>query len=102
MKSQLAFEDFIIGFLMFFALASTVFLFINNGGGIGIDFFNTSIYQEDKFQLDFVYLTIYENEQVNPSKYSFNDDTLNLKFSFRRTNLPAGDYLAKYSNMPVI
>jgi hypothetical protein len=101
MKAQLAFEDFIIGFLMFFALASTVFLFINNGGGIGIDFFNTTIYQEDRFQLDFVYLTIYENDQVDTSKYSFNDDTLNLEFSFRRTNLPAGDYLAKYSNMPV-
>ncbi len=101
MKAQLAFEDFIIGFLMFFALASTVFLFINNGGGIGIDFFNTTIYQEDKFQLDFVYLTIYENEQADTSKYDWDENSLSLNFSFRRTNLPAGDYLAKYSNMPV-
>ncbi|MFA5333747.1 MAG: hypothetical protein WC376_04600 [Candidatus Nanoarchaeia archaeon] len=100
-KTQIAFEDFIVGFLMFFGLASTVFLFINSGGGSDIDFFNTSIYQEEKFELDFVYLTIYEDNQVDTSKYSFDPNTLTLNFSLRRTNLPSGDYLVQYSNMPV-
>jgi hypothetical protein len=101
MKAQMMFEDFIIGFLMFFGLSSTVFLFINSNAGSGIDFFNTSIYQEDKFELDFVYLTIYENNMIDSSKFSFNPDELELNFSLKRTNLPSGDYPIQYSNMPV-
>jgi hypothetical protein len=101
MKAQMMFEDFIIGFLMFFGLASTVFLFINSNAGSGIDFFNTSIYQEDKFELDFVYLTIYEDNMINPSKFSLNQEELELNFSLKRTNLPSGDYPIQYSNMPV-
>lgn len=101
MKAQVEFEDFIVGFLMFFALASTVFLFINSGAGSGIDFFNTTLYQEEKFQLDFVYLTIYESEQIDATKYAFKPETMELNFSLRRTHLPTGDYMVQYSNMPV-
>jgi hypothetical protein len=100
-KTQLNFEDFLVGFLMFFGLASTVFLFINNGGGSDIDFFNMSVYQEDKFELDFVYLTIYDDDIIDTSKYSFDPINLELNFSLRRTTLPSGDYLVQYSNMPV-
>ncbi|MDD2678578.1 MAG: hypothetical protein PHG04_03490 [Candidatus Nanoarchaeia archaeon] len=113
MKAQMVGEDFLIGFLFFFLLATTILLFINSGGGSGIDFFNTSIYQEDRFEMDYVYLKDYNSDTgaFNPiieiSKNFENaasvleSKEINVSFAFRRTGLPAGDYDQGIISMPV-
>lgn len=102
-KTQLAFEDFIIGFLMFFMLASVIFLFINSGAGSDIDFFNTSIYQDSKISLDYLYLNVYEEGStvVNPSKVKFNQADMVINFSFSRTGLPSGEFDDRLIDFPV-
>ncbi|MDD4353360.1 MAG: LamG domain-containing protein [Candidatus Nanoarchaeia archaeon] len=102
-KTQLAFEDFIIGFLMFFMLASVIFLFINSGAGSGIDFFNTSIYQDSNVSLDYLYLNAYTegSTSVTPSKIKFNPETMQLNFSFSRTGLPSGEFDDKLIDFPI-
>ena len=87
MKSQIAFEDFMVGFMMFFILSSTVFLFINSNAGTDIDFFNTSIYQEDMIALDYMYLGVYEEESaaLNPSGMVFDQSKMNLLINISRT-----------------
>jgi len=103
MKSQIVFEDFIVGFLMTFMLVSTVFLFINSNAGTDIDFFNTSIYQEDQIALDFLYLGMYESESAEPTpaNFIFNPATKYLAVNVSRTGMPSGEYDDRLMDFPV-
>ena len=88
---------------MFFMLATTIFLFVNSGAGSGIDFFNTSLYSEDRLSLDYVYLSPYsaDSSKANPSNVKFDQTKMILNFSIGRTGLPSGEYDERLIDFPI-
>lgn len=90
-KAQMVFENFLIGFLFLFILASGVFLFIGGGAGLDIDFFNQTIFSEPSAGLDFVYVTTYNDgvmDDLNTSAVTIDEETNTVSFSVKRTALP--------------
>lgn len=89
-KTQLGFENFLVGFLFVFFLASSVFLFIGQDvAGVNIDFFNRTIFSTQQSGLDMVYLSLFENGDVNEiDEEKYNIDETQVEFSVTRTSLP--------------
>ncbi|MBN1923304.1 MAG: hypothetical protein JW791_00915 [Nanoarchaeota archaeon] len=121
LKAQVGFENFLIGFLFVFILASSVFLFIGGSvEGAGIDLFNRTIFSEPVSGLDYLYLDTYTNGDVNNfnnTAYTFTEATddsgnvveLNLSFTVTRTFLPPSSepffpiiFYVKWFNCPTI
>ncbi len=90
MKAQMLFENFIVGFLFLFILASSIFLFI--GEGIDIDLFNRTIFSEPVTGLDYLYMSAYVGGDVNNidlNQFEFIETPeLTITFNVTRTFMP--------------
>ncbi len=87
------FGNFMIGAVSLFFIATFVFFMIGKSG-MSSDIFNRTIYSVDVAGLDYIYLTLYEDGNVNKivdSEYVIDQDETGvvIKYGFKRTFLPS-------------
>ncbi len=92
------FGNFMIGVVSLFFLSTLVFFMIGKSG-MSSDIFNRTIYSTDVSGLDYIYLTLYTDgnvNKVNSSEYSLvqTENGVSIKYGFKRTFLPSSSSTA--------